>query len=148
MKPNWNNIKYFKKSDFPCKCNRHNESNPALPEYAELNYYYICRYFLDPLRKDCKSAIILTSGSRCIPHNKEEGGASNSQHIIDSNERGIKPDAVDMYCPKLSYQEFDKKIQNNVNVEYCGYKIYLRQNNDGSIFYLVHIDFRGIKARW
>jgi len=143
---NWDLIKYFKREDFACRCSRHSETNPALPLYAELNYFYICRYFLDPLRKDCGAPIIVTSGGRCIYHNADSGGKRASRHLILKVTGRLKssPCAVDMYCPSLSYREFDKKIKNNTNLNYCGYHIYI--NNNG--LYFVHIDFRGWKARW
>lgn len=144
---NWKNIKYFKKAEFACKCNRHNENNPALPYYAEVGYYYICRYFLDPLRKDCGSVIIVSSGGRCISHNKEEGGERLSHHLIDGNENGIRPSAIDIYCPNLTYQEFDLKIKKHTDINYCGYHIYTRTIND-KLTYFIHIDFRGYRARW
>jgi len=140
---NWNNIKYFKKSDFECKCHRHNEFNLALPEYAELNYYYICRYFLDPLRKDCGSAIIVNSGGRCILHNEESNGKISSYHLIDGVDDDVRPCAIDIYCPKLNKDIFDLKIRKHTNLEYCGYHIY--ENDRG---YFMHIDFRGYKSRW
>jgi hypothetical protein len=140
---NWKNIKYFERKDFACKCYRHNELNPALPLYAELNYYYICRYFLDPLRKDCGSAIIINSGGRCIPHNKESNGGRLSHHLIDGKEEGIRPTAIDIYCPKLTAEEFDLKIKKHTDINYCGYHIY--KSSKG---YFIHIDFRGYKSRW
>jgi hypothetical protein len=142
---NWNDIQYFKREDFACKCNRHNENNPALPLYAELNYFYICRYFLDPLRKDCRAPIIVTSGGRCIYHNADGGGKKASRHLILKDTGIIKssPCAVDIYCTKLGANEFDYFIKDNTNIEFCGYHIY--KNDNG---YFIHIDFRGYKSRW
>ena len=141
---NWKNIKYFKKKDFACKCNRHNEFNPALPEYAEISYYYICRYFLDPLRKDCGRPIIVNSGGRCILHNNSIGGQSLSYHLISFNEDDTRPCAIDIYCPGLSKDAFDLKIRKNTNLEYCGYHVYVNAKGQ----YFMHIDWRGYKSRW
>jgi len=145
IKPDWSLITYFERNNFACKCNRHNEDNPALPLYAELNYFYICRYFLDPLRKDCNAPIIVNSGGRCIYHNADSDGTKLSRHLILKDTGVIKssPCAVDIYCTRLSWQEFDKKIRANTNINYCGYHIYI--NNKG---YFMHIDFRGYKSRW
>ena len=148
--PIWSNIKYFKKNDFACKCSRHNKDNPALPEYAELNYFYLCRYFLDPLRKDCNSAVIVNSAFRCIPHNKEEGGSKYSHHtILDTlkPETDKRPDAIDIYCTGLGHKEFDLKIKEHTDIEYCGYHIYTRFVGE-QLLYFIHIDFRGFKSRW
>jgi hypothetical protein len=151
MQLNWDSIKYFKKEDFQCKCHRHNNNNPALPKYAEWNYFYLCRYFLDPLRKDTGYPIIVSSAYRCYLHNRDIGGSSKSQHTIilplENAEKDIRPCAVDIYSTVLNYKQFDNKIKANTNINYCGYHIYTRKQG-GRVLYFVHIDFRGIMARW
>ena len=151
-KLDWSHIKHFKRYEFECRCHRHNESNPSLPEYAELNYYYMARYFLDPLRKDCGSPIIVSGPYRCPEHNRETKGSSTlSYHSVikplDRLEEDIRPCAIDIYATRLDHNRFETKIQANTNINFCGYRLYTRIEK-GKLQYFVHVDFRGVKARW
>lgn len=75
---NWDDIKYFKKEEFTCKCGCGlNNMNLAVVKIA------------DKVREHFGSPAIVTSGSRCEKHNKEVGGVSNSRHLQGK--------AIDMY---------------------------------------------------
>ena len=148
---NWSLIRHFQKHEFKCKCGKHNEKNTALPLYAEQNYFYMCRYFLDPLRKDCASKININSAYRCPVHNREEGGSALSYHTIikplENLEDDTRPSGLDIWCSGLGWERFDEKIQKHTDIGYCGYNIYTKVIN-GKPTYFIHIDFRGNKARW
>ena len=74
----WNNIKYFKESEFTCKCGCGlNNMNLKVIKIA------------DKVREHFGSPAIVTSGTRCQKHNKEVGGVSNSRHLQGK--------AIDMY---------------------------------------------------
>ena len=74
----WDNIKYFKESEFTCKCGCGlNNINLAVVKIA------------DKVREHFGSPAIVTSGTRCQKHNKEVGGVSNSRHLQGK--------AIDMY---------------------------------------------------
>lgn len=70
----WQEIEYFQKEEFSCKCNRYcngypAEMNPALVRVA------------DRLRKHFRAAVLVSSGLRCKTHNARVGGVSNSRHL-------------------------------------------------------------------
>lgn len=66
----WTKIKYFKKSEFTCKCGcKINNINLKLVK------------ILDQIRKHFGKPVYITSGTRCTKHNKEVGGVPNSRHL-------------------------------------------------------------------
>ena len=66
----WNDIKYFKKAEFTCKCGCGSNN-------INLNLVKIC----DDIRSHFGKPMIITSGTRCTKHNKNVGGVSNSHHL-------------------------------------------------------------------
>ena len=90
----WNNIKYFKKSEFTCKCGcRLNNMNIQVVKIAD----EIREYFGKPC--------IVNSASRCKQHNKNVGGVSNSRHLqgkaIDLYVQGVSGQTLLSYARKL-----------------------------------------------
>lgn len=68
----WDEIKYFKKSEFSCKCGcGANEMNETLIRVADRTR----EYFGSPMR--------VSSGRRCASHNAKVGGVSNSRHATN-----------------------------------------------------------------
>lgn len=66
----WDGIKYFKKSEFRCKCGcGADEMNETLIRAA------------DRTREHFGSPITVSSGRRCASHNAKVGGVSNSRHL-------------------------------------------------------------------
>lgn len=90
----WNNIKYFKKSEFTCKCGC-NLNN------IDINLVKI----LDEIRTHFNKPVIITSGTRCTKHNKNVGGKSYSRHLIgkaaDFVVLGVNQNIVYEYTRKL-----------------------------------------------
>ena len=66
---NWNNIKYFKPSEFECKCGCH--ENKIKDELVQM---------LDAARETAGVPFSVTSGYRCPKHNAAVGGVSESAH--------------------------------------------------------------------
>jgi len=132
------NFKYFKRSEFACKC------CGELPEIAEEHYYYMVFYFLEQFRKELGRPIIIRSGYRCPKHNLEVGGVVRSYHTIPKNPTFRHPCAVDMYSECFSADNFSFWLGLAINLDYCGYHLYI---NDKGL-YFVHLDFRGRYARW
>ena len=66
----WNDIKYFKKSDFNCPCCNKNNIELEVVKIA------------DEIREHFGKPCIVNSGTRCTKHNKEVGGVTNSRHLI------------------------------------------------------------------
>lgn len=93
---NWNDIEYFKKGEFTCKCGCGlNNMNLAVVKIA------------DKVREHFGSPAIVTSGSRCEKHNKEVGGVANSRHL--------KGKAIDMYVKGVNGGDLLAYLQTLVN---------------------------------
>ena len=68
-------MKWFNEKEFVCRC------CGGLPPYAKENIEALVENVLDPLRERYGKPIVVNSGYRCPKHNKEVGGATNSQHM-------------------------------------------------------------------
>ena len=80
-------MKWFKEKEFACKC------CGQLPPLARENVKALVCEVLDPVREKLGMPIVVNSGYRCEKHNKDVGGARNSQHL-----RG---EAADVTCADL-----------------------------------------------
>lgn len=132
------NFKDFFKSEFVCKhCGQ-------LPEIAEVNYYGLVMYFLQPLRSDIGVPIYIHSGYRCPDYNSSlPNSAVKSYHTITYPVRNYKPCAVDIWSD-INYPHLLDYINKHADLNFCGYHLYF----DWRGLYFIHIDFRGFKARW
>ena len=77
-------MKWFKEKEFVCRC------CGELPPFAKENTVALVHEVLDPARERLGKPIIVNSGYRCAKHNREVGGATNSQHM--------KGEAADIRC--------------------------------------------------
>jgi len=68
-------MKWFKEKELCCKC------CGQLPPFARENIEALVENVLDPLRERYGKPIVVNSGYRCAKHNREVGGATNSQHM-------------------------------------------------------------------
>lgn len=106
----WNNIKYFKESEFTCKCGCGlNNMNLKIVKIA------------DEVRKHFGKPAIVTSGSRCEKHNKEVGGVANSRHLQGK--------AIDMYVQGIDGGELLKYLQKLVNAGELRYSYRINNGN-------------------
>lgn len=99
----WDSIKYFKKSEFTCKCG-------CGLNNISLNIVKIA----DDAREHFNNRAIVTSGTRCAKHNKEVGGVSNSKHLIGH--------AIDMYVENVSWYDllgYLKTLEKRGIIRYC-----------------------------
>jgi hypothetical protein len=69
----WDEIKYFKKAEFSCKCGKYCNGHPT-----EMNQKVVKA--ADKVREHFGVEAIVTSGLRCSQHNANVGGVSNSRH--------------------------------------------------------------------
>ena len=69
----WDGIRYFKKSEFACKCGRCG-GFPAEPREEMVR-------LADKIRAHFGAPAHVVSGLRCPAHNKAVGGKANSQHM-------------------------------------------------------------------
>lgn len=74
----WNDIKYFKKEEFTCKCG-------CGLNNIQLKVVQVA----DEIREHFGKPAIVNSGTRCAKHNKEIGGVENSRHLVGK--------AIDLY---------------------------------------------------
>lgn len=82
--------KYFRPHEVKCKCQR--DECDAVPVSPNL------LMILDEIREAWGKPIIVTSGSRCKPHNKAVGGVEKSRHLS-----GL---AVDVAIPQEHMLQF------------------------------------------
>lgn len=92
---------------------------------------------LEVVRAHFKAPVNITSGPRCTKHNKDCGGAKNSQHLITSNLQDVT--AVD-----IRVQGVEHKVVYNFLVQLP----YANLLGVGSYNTFTHVDTRGTKARW
>ena len=68
-------MKWFNEKEFACRC------CGQLPPFARENTEALVSQVLDPLRERCSHPIYVNSGYRCPSHNRDVGGAAQSQHL-------------------------------------------------------------------
>ena len=90
----WNDIKYFTRAEFRCKCGgKYCNGFPAEPQEGMVRA-------IDNVREHFGKAFTPNSGVRCPTHNANVGGASNSRHLYGK--------AVDFHVPgKTAAQVLD-----------------------------------------
>lgn len=118
----WDDIKYFKKSEFKCKCGKCG-GFPADPDEKLVRT-------LDTIRAHFGVPVRVNSGIRCKTHNANVGGASGSQHLYgtaaDIVIRGITPKQAAAYAETL--------LPNTGGI--------------GIYSWGIHVDVRKTKSRW
>ena len=120
----WDEIKYFKKSEFACKCGKHCNGYPA---EIDMNMVKIA----DQIRSRIGKPIHINSGLRCKTHNANVGGVSNSQHLLGK--------AADLGCPIGCTPE---------QMAYIAEEIMGDTGGIGTYSWGIHIDTRPTKSRW
>lgn len=120
----WDEIKYFKKSEFACKCGKYCGGYPA---EIDMNMVKIA----DKIRAKIGKPITINSGLRCKTHNANVGGVSNSQHLLGK--------AADLGCPNGCTPTQMASIAEGIMGNTGGIGVYS---------WGIHIDTRSIKARW
>lgn len=70
----WEEVRYFKKDEFRCKCGKFCDGFPARPERKLL-------LLADRVRGHFGSPVLVSSGVRCKQHNANVGGAAASRHM-------------------------------------------------------------------
>ena len=117
----WDNITYFTKDEFRCPCGQCG-GFPAEPAEAMVQA-------LEEIRRRLGVPVTVTSGLRCIPHNAEVGGVSNSQHLAG--------DAADITSSRSPSQM--QAVAEAVLGDTGGIGLYS---------WGIHVDTREGKARW
>ena len=122
----WDNIKYFRRTEFACQCGgKYCNGFPCEPAEETVK---IC----DEIRKRAKVPITISSGIRCEKHNAEVGGVANSNHRLGK--------AADLIC-SLSPEKL-KEIAEAVTAEMIP-----GRGGIGLYSWGVHVD-NGTYSRW
>ena len=109
----WDNIKYFKKAEFACRCGCGADKMEEKLIGAA-----------DKVRDHFDAPINVTSGRRCAKHNANVGGVSNSRHLsgkaMDFSVTGFSASSVLDYVQKLpeiryAYAIDSKHIHMDIN---------------------------------
>ena len=120
----WDEIRYFKKQEFACKCGKYCDGYPA---EIDMNMVKIA----DQIREKIGKPITINSGLRCKTHNSNVGGVSNSQHLLGK--------AADLGCPSGCTPAQMASIAEEVMGDTGGI---------GTYSWGIHIDTRSTKSRW
>ena len=120
----WDGIKYFKKSEFACKCGKYCDGYPA---EIDMDMVKIA----DEIRARIGKPISINSGLRCKTHNANVGGVFNSQHLLGK--------AADLGCPIGCTPAQMASIAETIMGNTGGIGIYT---------WGIHIDTRSAKSRW
>lgn len=120
----WDEIKYFKKSEFACKCGKYCDGYPA---EIDMDMVKIA----DEIRARIGKPISINSGLRCKTHNANVGGVFNSQHLLGK--------AADLGCPIGCTPAQMASIAETIMGNTGGIGIYT---------WGIHIDTRSAKSRW
>ena len=120
----WDEIRYFKKQEFACKCGKYCNGYPA---EIDMNMVKIA----DKIRNRIGKPITINSGLRCKTHNANVGGVSNSQHLYGT--------AADLGCPSGCTPAQMASIAEDIIGDTGGIGIYS---------WGIHIDTRSTKSRW
>lgn len=87
----WEEVRYFKKDEFRCRCAKFCNGFPAEPEKKLI-------LLADRVREHFGSPMVVSSGVRCATHNANVGGASASRHMsgkaMDFTVKGRKASEV------------------------------------------------------
>lgn len=122
--------KYFTINEFKCKCGKCELPNGMPPEELINILTEIREYYNKPL--------IIKSGYRCPEHNEKVGGAKKSRHIVG--------DAVDFIIKDTPTLEVYDYILSKYGDKPYGIAIKVNITNKFQGF--IHLDIRGVKARW
>ena len=95
----WDDIKYFKRSEFKCQCGgKYCNGYPVEMQEKVVKA-------ADKVRAHFDKPVTVSSGIRCTKHNAEVGGVSNSRHLqgkaIDLNVSGFSASMVLAYVQSL-----------------------------------------------
>ena len=120
----WDGIKYFKRSEFACKCGKYCNGYPAEIDMKMVK-------IADAIRERIRKPISVNSGLRCKTHNANVGGVSNSQHLYGT--------AADLGCPIGCTPSQMASIAEEIMGDTGGI---------GTYQWGIHIDTRSTKSRW
>lgn len=107
----WDGIKYFKRSEFKCKCGgKYCNGYPVEMQEAVVKA-------ADKVRAHFGKPVVVSSGIRCTRHNAAVDGVSNSRHLqgkaIDFSVSGFSASMVLAYVQSLPEIRYAYAINSN-----------------------------------
>lgn len=120
----WDDIKYFRREEFRCKCGKYCNGYPVEPDLGMVR-------IADAIRERLGVPISVNSGVRCETHNRNVNGAKSSQHLYGM--------ACDLQKPKGIVAARMAEIAEDIMGDAGGIGIYS---------WGIHIDNRKTKSRW
>ena len=106
----WDDIKYFKRPEFKCKCGKYCDGFPV-----EMNEQLL--RIADRVREHFGKPMIVSSGVRCETHNANVGGATGSRHklgkAMDFCVDGFSASSVLAYVQTLPDIRYSYAIDSN-----------------------------------
>lgn len=118
----WDGIKYFKQSEFACKCG-----------CGANNIDHNLVKILEKIREHYGKPVRINSGVRCKTHNARVGGASNSQHL-DTYGKAADIGTISGTTPSAMAAYVETLMPNTGGI--------------GIYSWGIHVDVRSTKARW
>ena len=110
----WEDIRYFKRSEFACKCGRCG-GFPAEPREEMVR-------IADKIRAHFGAPAHVVSGLRCPAHNKAVGGKANSQHMYgeacDIRVDGVGWEQLLAYTKSLPGVRYAYHIEGSNNIHF------------------------------
>ncbi len=110
----WEDIRYFKRSEFACKCGRCG-GFPAEPQEAMVR-------IADKIRGHFGAPAHVVSGLRCPAHNRAVGGKANSQHMYgeacDLRVDGVSWSELLAYTKSLPGVRYAYHIEGSNNIHF------------------------------
>lgn len=111
----WEDIRYFKREEFACKCGRYCDGYPHSIAPALVR-------IADRARKYFGQPIVVVSGLRCRQHNAAVGGVSDSQHMYgeaaDIYVRNVAPETVLAWFQAQSDVRYAYRIEGSDNIHF------------------------------
>lgn len=107
----WENIKFFSRREFACKCNWYCNGFPVEPNMLLIEQ-------ADNVREHFGAPVFVSSGVRCEQHNANVGGVENSRHVLggkamDFRVEGKSANAVLKYVKTLPNIRYSYAIDDN-----------------------------------
>lgn len=123
----WSGIEYFEREEFRCQCGgKYCDGFPVEPDETLVRK-------LDEFRRKLGVSVRIVdaggSGVRCPQHNKNVGGAANSQHLY-----GLAADCHSSKSPEEMYRVAEEVLQGTGGL--------------GIYKWGIHFDVRAGKSRW
>ena len=101
----WEDIKYFSKQEFKCKCGgRYCSGFPAEMDYQLMD-------IADDVRSYFNAPAFISSGLRCTNHNSNVGGVSGSRHMLGK--------AIDFRIEGISAKKLYNYVKYLSGIRYC-----------------------------